>query len=73
MWARYVQLRVPVVGRTGNIELPDVVRVIERSQDQDYTSILAEYGEYRREAIYEQQQTGAQPAAAAPAGSNTDA
>lgn len=55
VWARYVQLRVPAIGRTGNFQFADVVRVFERAQDPGYTSILAEYGEYRRQAIYEQQ------------------
>ena len=63
--ARYVQFSVPALGRTASVEFPDVLRVLERAQDSDYSSALAEYGEYRREAFYELSAIGSVPTAPA--------
>ncbi|MBW7881739.1 MAG: hypothetical protein H3C34_03730 [Caldilineaceae bacterium] len=57
LWARYLRFVTPPAGAWGSYEFPDTVRVFEREPGDAYTSILAEYGDSRRQAIYEAQQT----------------
>lgn len=54
VWARYVRL----VARGSSAERfrplgPDVIRIFERLPSEDYISILAEWGHYNRNGIYE--------------------
>ncbi|MEJ7761933.1 MAG: VWA domain-containing protein, partial [Thermomicrobiales bacterium] len=59
IWARFV--RFTGIAGDGGVpdattvvwELPGPIGVIERAQDDDYRSILGEWGHYRTEAIYE--------------------
>ena len=55
VWARYLRFSMPGDARGGRWQLAETLRVFEQAQDADYRSILAEWGQYRREAWYERQ------------------
>ena len=55
VWARYVRFTVPgpAEGELQPLVLPDAIEVYERAVDDEYRSILGEWGGFGREAIYE--------------------
>ena len=53
VWARYIRFKVSGLEPKGYYNLPDTLRIFERQDDDDYQSILAEWGHYSRAAIYE--------------------
>lgn len=55
VWARYLRFTVPGPEEGGPepIVLPDAIHVFERQVDDEYRSILGEWGGFGREAIYE--------------------
>ena len=53
VWARFVLFTSPDPDERGEWQYPLTLRVIEQPSDDSYTSILAEWGHYSREAIYE--------------------
>lgn len=53
-WARFVRLTPSGSGQASKLwDYPIAVRVFERPTGGDYLSILGEWGQYNREAIYE--------------------
>jgi hypothetical protein len=55
VWARYLRLTVPEPegGLPSSLLLPDSLAAFERPVDDAYRSILGEWGEYARSAVYE--------------------
>ena len=62
VWARFVRFVSTEAESAGRWEMPDTLRVLERSVDAEYRSILAEWGQYSRAAIYERMRESAAPA-----------
>lgn len=53
MWARYLRFVVPAPAQKTALYAPDVIRVWESPTDEDYRSVVAEWGQYNRSAVYE--------------------
>ncbi len=53
VWARYIRFKANGLEPKGSYNLPETLRIFERESDDDYRSILAEWGHYSRAAIYE--------------------
>src|SRR5690606_17143330 len=68
-WARYVRFTVEPVEGVRYVYLPDVVSVYERAPSAEYPSLLGEYGNASRAAVYEY----LNPQAATLTGGSTDA
>ncbi|MFP4036275.1 MAG: OmpA family protein [Desulfobacteraceae bacterium] len=60
VWARYVLFSSTDADERGYWQYPQTLRVIEHPIDERYRSILAEWGHYRREAVYETLEPGPQ-------------
>jgi hypothetical protein len=54
VWARYVKFSASGGNLSGNAESPAVIRIWERPGDDEYRSILAEWGFASQSAIYEE-------------------
>jgi hypothetical protein len=52
-WARFVRFTVPRPADSPNVFAPETIRVWERPTDEQYRSILTEWGYASRSAIYE--------------------
>ncbi|MFN8446710.1 MAG: VWA domain-containing protein [Caldilineaceae bacterium] len=57
LWARFVRFVVAPPSNVDTLYYPKALRILEQPSDQSYRSILAEWGEASRSAIYEQLQT----------------
>ena len=53
-WARYLKFSAAVPEKPGKIVFPETLRVIEQVSDDQYRSIIGEWGIASRDAIYEQ-------------------
>lgn len=54
VWARYVRFTIPDPEKKGqSLQYPGVVRILERQTDEQYRSVLAEWGQDSRAAIFE--------------------
>ncbi len=53
IWARYVRFKATGLEPKEYYNLPDTLRIFERQSDNEYHSILAEWGHYSRAAVYE--------------------
>ncbi|MFN8493944.1 MAG: VWA domain-containing protein [Caldilineaceae bacterium] len=56
VWARFVRFVAQPPANASTFEYPDQLAIDERPIDDSYRSILAEWGGYRQEAIFEQLQ-----------------
>jgi len=54
VWARYVKFSASGGNEAGHAESPAIIRVWERQSDDEYRSILAEWGFASKAAIYEE-------------------
>lgn len=55
LWARFVKFTGIRQGDSGMAAAPNVIRIWERPGDDDYRSVLSEWGHASREGYYEQQ------------------
>ena len=60
VWARYVLFEFPGAQERSRWQYPRTIRVLEEPADGNYRSILAEWGHYARDAVYELLESGVQ-------------
>ena len=53
VWARFVRFVSSEAESAGEWEMAETLRILERASDAEYRSILAEWGQYSRAAVYE--------------------
>lgn len=73
-WARYLKFSAPAPAQAAPRVLPDAIRVFERPAGPDYRSIVGEWGNYNRDAVFEWMNPPADivPAAGLPANGSAD-